>query len=76
MIKDGFLSLLKDFSEFKLSNKSISLGSFVSKTTPSIYFVVDSTLRFGNTLKLIDIFEETTNYTKSKLSELYSDNLK
>ena len=50
MIKEKYLTIVHDISELEKISKKLSLNDHISETTPSIFFVVDSTLRLGCTI--------------------------
>ncbi|KRX08083.1 hypothetical protein PPERSA_10445 [Pseudocohnilembus persalinus] len=68
MIKKNILQIFKDFSEFQLNNKSFSLNQQIYDITPSIFFVEDSTLRYGDTLKILELLENTNQKNKQSYS--------
>lgn len=54
------LSVFDDFIQFAQSNKYLTLPAMIQAHTPSIYFIVDSTLRLGNTMQLLKLIDEAT----------------
>lgn len=50
MISEKYLTIVQDISELEKISKKLSLNDHISESTPSIFFVVDSTLRLGCTI--------------------------
>ncbi|KAL4478251.1 hypothetical protein ABPG72_016563 [Tetrahymena utriculariae] len=57
--KNQNINILPDFIAFQQLSKSQPLQSLIVNRTPSIFFVVDSSLRLGNTMQLLKLINES-----------------
>ena len=54
----GKIVFYNSIYEFQEKNNNSSLESLIRKNTPSVYVFLDSTMRFGLSLKFLETFEE------------------
>lgn len=69
--KTGKFFFFSSIFEFQQKFYGDSLVNIINKNTPSLYIYVDSVLRFGITVKLLEAFEETNNKSTIILTDPY-----
>lgn len=56
--KAGKIMFFNNIYEFQEKNNYTSIEQIIKRNTPSVYFFIDSTMRFGLSLKFLEGFEE------------------